>query len=92
MDMRFRVDRLEGHTNIANVGSVPVVTTKEVQTRVKVRDRETLMLGGVTMWKAAPSRDTLRFPKDLPIPGARPAGKRVPSELVLLFRPTLLAK
>jgi type II secretory pathway component GspD/PulD (secretin) len=93
MNLQLRIDRFEGNVTIQNVGSVPVTSTYEAQAQVAVRDRETLLLGGLPRAHKQKSVSSLRFPKDLPVPGAlssRTSARFGRSEFMVLVRPTLL--
>jgi type II secretory pathway component GspD/PulD (secretin) len=91
MDMRVRVDALEGSVTI---GEVPVTSSREATARLVVRDREAVLLGGFVAADKKEAVSYARFPKELPVPGAlfsRKAAKPTGRELLVLVRPTLLA-
>lgn len=68
-------------------GLVPITTTREAQTKLTLRDRETILMGGLMASAKQTSAPPLRSPKDLS--GSSPI-RSTPGETLLLVRPTLL--
>lgn len=92
MDLRLRIDQFDGNVTIQNVGEVPVASSREAQAQVAVRDRKTLLLGGLSGAKKKKPISYVRFPKDLPVASSlsSTSGKDERSEFMVLVRPTLL--
>jgi type II secretory pathway component GspD/PulD (secretin) len=94
MDLHLRVDRFEGNVVIRNVGEVPITSSREAQTKVDVRDRDTFVLGGLIGTNKTPAQAYVPFPKEVPVPAAmrsRGMNRFQRTELLVLVRPTLLA-
>jgi type II secretory pathway component GspD/PulD (secretin) len=47
MEIHQRIDSFAGNVEIANVGQVPITTSKEASAKVSVRDHDTVILGGM---------------------------------------------
>ena len=93
MDIHQKIDRFDGNVTIPNVGDVPVTSSTEAQAKVVVRDRETILLGG--MMETGKPRIPSGVPllKDIPLLGAlfRSSSTRTaPDEIIVLIRPTVL--
>ena len=74
---------------------VPVTSSTDAQAKIAVRDRETILLGGLMQEHRQEPAHALGFPKELPIPSAvhsRASARSGRSELLVLIRPTLLAE
>jgi type II secretory pathway component GspD/PulD (secretin) len=86
MDLRLRIDRVEGD------GRVPVTSSREARSTIKVGDGETALLAGLAGWEKKGRPSGLRFPKELPGAGNADfrSAARLPSELMILVRPRLL--
>jgi type II secretory pathway component GspD/PulD (secretin) len=92
MDLRLKIERFEHNMRIENVGLVPVTSSREAQAKVEVRDRETILLGGLAGWDRKQPAPALPFPKDLPgVRFAQSSARHERTELMVLIRPTLLA-
>lgn len=88
MDIHQKIDRLAGHTNIVNVGQVPITSSTEARVKVQVRDRETILLGGLIETVKAPTAS------GVPLLGAlfRSSTSRTErNEILVLLRSTSLA-
>ena len=78
LDLHLKIDRFGGNQTIPNVGEVPVVSSKEAQAKVEVRDHDTVLLGGMVGASEGPQAAYVPFPKELPVPGvlsARPSAR-----------------
>ena len=93
MDIHQKIDSVSGTVNIANVGDVPITSSKEAQAKVAVRDRETVILGGLIETTKSSSASGVPFLKDVPLLGFlfRSSSKDdARDELIVLIRPTVL--
>ena len=93
MDIHQKIDRVVGSTNIANVGEVPITSSTEVQAKVVVRDRETILLGGMMETDNIRTHSGVPLLKDIPLLGSlfRSSSARMErNELIVLIRPTIL--
>jgi len=93
MEIHQKIDRLAGKVTIQNVGEVPVTSSTEAQAKVVVRDRETILLGG--LMETGKPRTPSGVPplEDLPLLGAKFRGSSArtpPNEIIILIRPTIL--
>ncbi len=94
MGLRLRIDRFAGNVTIKGVGDVPTVSSREAQAKLALRNRDTVLLGGLVGTDKTPVKAYLRFPKDLPVPAvlsSRSLARFERSECLILLRPTLLA-
>ena len=93
LDIHQKIDRVVGSTNIANVGQVPITSSTEAQAKVVVRDRETILLGGlIEMVKPWPPSGVPLL-RDIPLLGPLFRGSTAPTErneLLVLIRSTIL--
>jgi general secretion pathway protein D len=93
MDIHQKIDSVSGTVNIANIGDVPVTSSKEAQAKVAVRDHDTIMLGGLINTSKTQSDSGVPYLKDVPLLGAlfRSSSKEdTRDELIVLIRPTVL--
>src|SRR5262249_36732618 len=82
-----------GEVNIVNVGNVPITSRKEAAAKVSVRDRDTIILGGLIETSKTKSASGVPFLKDVPLLGfafRNSTQKEVRNELIVLIRPTVL--
>jgi general secretion pathway protein D len=95
MDIHQKIDRLTGTVTIANVGEVPVTSTTEAQTKVTVRDRETVLLGGLREAPLSATNSGTSLPEQIPLldaPASRSSPHAASKEILVLIRPTVLPK
>jgi general secretion pathway protein D len=93
MDIHEKIDNVTGSVNIANVGDVPITSEKEAQAKVAVKDKDTIILGGLIETDKSDSNSGVPFFKDIPLIGFlfRSSTKdETRSELIVLIRPTVL--
>ena len=93
MDIHQKIDSFEGNVTIQNVGDVPVTSSKEAQTKVSVRDHDTIIMGGLIETDKNSSKSGVPFLMDLPLLGnlfRTSSRSETRSELVILIRPTVL--
>jgi len=93
MDIHQKIDQLAGTTNIANVGEVPITSTTEARAKVEVRDRETILLGGLMETGKPRTPSGVPLLKDIPLLGAlfrSSSARTAPNEIIVLIRPTIL--
>jgi general secretion pathway protein D len=93
MDIHQKIDSVSGTVNIANIGDVPITSSKEAQAKVAVRDHDTIMLGGLIDTTKTESDSGVPYLKDIPLIGAlfRSSSKDDSrDELIVLIRPTVL--
>jgi general secretion pathway protein D len=82
-----------GPSTIIDGNPVPTTSKRTAQATVSVRDRDTIILGGMISTSKSTSRSGVPFLKDIPGLGylfrsTVDSGKRV--ELIVLIRPTVL--
>jgi type II secretory pathway component GspD/PulD (secretin) len=93
MDIHQKIDSVKGTVNIANVGDVPITSSKEAQAKVAVRDHDTIVLGGLIETDKSDSSSGVPYLKDIPLLGVlfrTSSTDTTRSELVVLIRPTVL--
>jgi general secretion pathway protein D len=93
MDIHTKIDDVTGSVNIANVGDVPVTSSKEASAKVSVRDHDTIILGGMIETDKTKSASGVPVLMDIPLLGylfrsSTSDDKR--NELIVLIRPTVL--
>jgi general secretion pathway protein D len=93
MDIHQKIDSFKGNVTIQGVGDVPITSSKDATAKVAVRDRDTIMLGGLIETDKNSSNSGVPFLKDIPLLGYlfRSSEKdETRSELIVLIRPTVL--
>jgi len=93
MDIHTKIDSFEGNVTIQNVGDVPVTSSKDATAKVAVRDRDTIMLGGLIETTKNKNNSGVPFLKDVPVVGPLFRASHADSsrnELIVLIRPTVL--
>lgn len=93
MDIHQKIDSFQGNVTIQGVGDVPITSEKDATSKVAVRDRDTIMLGGLMETDKNASNSGVPFLKDIPLLGYlfRSSEKdETRSELIVLIRPTVL--
>jgi general secretion pathway protein D len=93
MDIHQKIDDVQSFVDIANVGNVPVTSSKEAMASVAVRDHDTIILGGLISNNKTANNSGVPFLKDIPLLGAlfRSTSKDdTRDELIVLIRPTVL--
>jgi len=93
MDIHQKIDDVQSFVNIANVGNVPVTSSKEAQTSVAVRDRDTIIMGGLISTSKTDNNSGVPLLKDIPLLGAlfRSSSSDIErDDLIVLIRPTVL--
>jgi general secretion pathway protein D len=93
MDLHQTIESANGTVNIVNVGDVPITSRKEAVAKVSVRDRDTIILGGLIETSKSKSAAGVPFLKDIPLLGyafRSTSDKEVRNELIVLIRPTVL--
>jgi general secretion pathway protein D len=93
MDIHQKIDRFEGNVTIQNVGDVPVTSSIEAQAKVVVRDRETILLGGLIETGKPRTPSGVPLLKDIPLLGTlfrSSSASTAPNEIIVLIRPTIL--
>jgi general secretion pathway protein D len=93
MDIHTKIESFTGNVTIQGVGDVPVTSSKDATAKVAVRDRDTIMLGGLIQTSKTDNNSGVPLLKDIPLLGYlfRSTSKsEVRSELVVLIRPTVL--
>ena len=93
MEIHTKIDDVTGSVNIANVGDVPITSSKEASSKVSVRDHDTIILGGMIYTKKARTANGVPLLMDIPLLGylfrsSSSDDKR--EELIVLIRPTVL--
>jgi general secretion pathway protein D len=93
MDIHQKIDSFEGNVTIQNVGDVPVTSSKDATAKVAVRDRDTIMLGGLIETDKNANNSGVPILKDLPMVGGlfrSSSTSESRQELIVLIRPTVL--
>src|SRR6267142_263405 len=93
MDIHQTIENYAGFTTSTGVGDVPITTRKEASAKVAVRDRDTIMLGGLIETDKSKQASGVPFLMDIPLLGYlfRSSGEsETRKELIVLIRPTVL--
>jgi general secretion pathway protein D len=93
MDIHQTIESASGFVNIANVGDVPITSRKEAMAKVAVRDRDTIILGGLIENSSSKTGSGVPYLMNVPLIGTlfRSTGTKANrKELVVLIRPTVL--
>jgi general secretion pathway protein D len=93
MDIHQTIENYAGFTDITGVGQVPITTRKEAAAKVAVRDRDTIMLGGLIETDKSKSGSGVPFLMDIPLLGylfRSSSSSETRKELIVLIRPTVL--
>jgi general secretion pathway protein D len=93
MDIHQTIENYAGFTEINGVGQVPNTTRKEASAKVAVRDRDTIMLGGLIETDKSKSGSGVPFLMDIPLLGylfRSSSTSETRKELIVLIRPTVL--
>jgi general secretion pathway protein D len=93
MDIHQTIESANGSVNIVNVGDVPITSRKEAAAKVSVRDRDTIILGGLIETSKTKSASGVPYLKDIPLLGfafRNTSEKEIRNELIVLIRPTVL--
>ncbi len=93
MDIHQKIDSVSGSVNIANVGDVPITSSKEASAKVSVRDHDTIILGGLIETDKNKTASGVPLLMDIPVLGylfRQSHNDENRSELIVLIRPTVL--
>lgn len=93
MDINQDVQSVNGSVTIANVGDVPITSQKNATAKVSVRDRDTIMLGGLIETQKSENNSGVPVLKDIPLLGylfRSTAHNDNRNEMIVLIRPTVL--
>jgi general secretion pathway protein D len=93
MEIHQKIDSFIGNVTIANVGDVPVTSSKEAVAKVSVRDHDTIILGGLIETDKSSAKSGVPFLMDLPLLGYLFRSTHTDDlrkELIVLIRPTVL--
>ena len=93
MDIHQTIENYAGFTDITGVGQVPITTRKEASAKVAVRDRDTIMLGGLIETDKSKSHSGVPFLMDIPLLGylfRSTSTSDTRKELIVLIRPSVL--
>jgi general secretion pathway protein D len=93
MDIHAKIDGLDGSVAIENVGNVPITSSKEAQSKVSVRDHDTIILGGLIYSEKDKSASGVPLLMDIPLLGylfRSSSANGTRNELIVLIRPTVL--
>jgi general secretion pathway protein D len=93
MDISMQIDGLAGSVTIANVGDVPITSSKTASAKVSVRDHDTIILGGLIYSEKDKKANGVPYLMNVPLLGylfrySQTDNKR--TELTVLIRPTVL--
>lgn len=93
MDIHQTIENYAGFTEITGVGRVPNTTRKEAAAKVAVRDRDTIILGGLITTDHSREGSGIPILMDIPVLGAlfrKSSANENRTELIVLIRPTVL--
>jgi len=93
MEIHQKIDSFLGNVTIANVGDVPVTSSKEASAKVSVRDHDTIILGGLIETDKNKNKSGVPFLMDIPLLGylfRSSHTDELRKELIVLIRPTVL--
>lgn len=96
LDIKQQLDRVTGVVTIQNVGDVPVTEATKAQAKLEIKDRATMLLGGLTSTNRESIFHEVGWVKRIPWIGGTlnhvilSPKHSVRSELVLLIRPVML--
>ena len=93
MDIQTEIDSFKGNVTIQGVGDVPITSSKNASAKVAVRDRDTIMLGGLIETEKNSNNSGVPLLKDIPLLGylfRSSERDETRSELIVLLRPTVL--
>jgi general secretion pathway protein D len=93
MDISADIQSEAGTVAIANVGNVPITSQKSATAKVSVRDRDTIMLGGLIATSKSKSSSGVPLLMNIPLLGylfRSTSDKSDRSEMIVLIRPTVL--
>ena len=93
MDIHQTIENVKGSVNIANVGDVPITSRKEAMAKVAVRDRDTIMVGGLIDNLSRKSSSGVPYLMNIPLIGflfRSDTSQSQRGELIILIRPTVL--
>ena len=93
MDISMQIDGLAGSVTIANVGDVPITSSKTASAKVSVRDHDTIILGGLIYSEKDKSASGIPYLMNVPLLGylfRYSSAKNNRTELTVLIRPTVL--
>jgi general secretion pathway protein D len=93
MDIHQTIESYNGDVDIANVGKVPITSRKEAAAKVAVRDRDTIILGGLIETDKSKTHSGIPILMDIPVLGwlfRSTTSNETRTELLVLIRPTVL--
>jgi general secretion pathway protein D len=93
MDIHQKIDSFDGNVTIQGVGDVPVTSSKEAQAKVSVRNRETIILGGLIETDKNSTKSGIPLLMDIPGLGylfRSTHNDETRNELIVMIRPTVL--
>jgi general secretion pathway protein D len=93
MDIHQKIESANGTVNLPNVGEVPITSQKDAVSKVAVRDRDTIILGGLIETSKTKSASGVPLLMDIPMLGylfRSTSDKEVRNELIVMIRPTVL--
>jgi general secretion pathway protein D len=93
MEISQQIESVSGSVNIANIGNVPITSSKSANAQVAVRDHETIMLGGLIETDKTDSYSGVPVLMDIPLLGSlfkSTTKTEDRTELIVLIRPTVL--
>ena len=93
MDIQQQIDSISGSVAIANIGNVPITSSKSASTTVAVRDHDTILIGGLIETTKNDTYSGVPVLMSIPVLGNlfRSSSKaNARSEVIILIRPTVL--
>jgi general secretion pathway protein D len=93
MDIHQKIESANGFVDLPNVGQVPITSQKDATAKVAVRDRETIIMGGLIETDKSNTKSGIPILMDIPLLGYLFRGTSVSEirkEFIVLIRPTVL--
>lgn len=93
MEISQDIQSVSSSVNIANVGEVPVTSQKSAQAKVSVRDRDTIILGGLIENSKSRTRSGVPVLSSIPVLGylfSANTSRDQRNEMIVMIRPTVL--
>jgi len=93
MDIHQKIESVSGTVNLPNVGDVPITSQKDAVSKVSVRDRDTIILGGLRENSTTKTLSGVPYLMNVPVLGylfRSTTDTKVLNELMVMIRPTVL--
>ncbi|PWU13860.1 MAG: hypothetical protein C5B50_18550 [Verrucomicrobia bacterium] len=93
MDIHQKIESVSGTVNLPNVGDVPITSQKDAVSKVSVRDRDTIIMGGLRENSTSKTLSGVPVLMNVPVLGwlfRHTTDQEVHNELLVMIRPTVL--